>query len=529
MQAEAIDWQRVTIPELARKAADSFANDVAVEEDGARLSFADLAREALGASRAFLAAGIERGDRVAIWAPNLKDWIVGALGLQSAGACLVTINTRFKPGEAAYVLEKSGARALLTVGDFLDTNYADAIAAETLPALERIVTLAGESAHAACWPEFLAGGDAVSEDAALGRLAEVRPEDLSDLIFTSGTTGKPKGVMTCHGQNLRSADIWSRGVGLERGDRYLIVNPFFHSFGYKAGWLACLLRGATALPHQVFDPESVLERVERDRVTVLPGAPTLYQSLLAYPDRARHDTSSLRLAVTGAAAIPVELVHRMRDDLGFRTVITAYGLTEASGTVTMCLQDDEAETIATTSGRAIPETEVLCVDADGKEVPRGEPGEVVTRGFHVMRGYFDDPAETAKAIDADGWLHTGDIGVMDEAGNLRITDRIKDMYICGGFNVYPAEIESTLFEHEGIAQASVIGVPDERMGEVGMAFVVPVPGAELTPEGVIAWARERMANYKAPRRVEVVDALPTTASGKVQKFVLRERATGDAA
>ncbi|MDH3686733.1 MAG: FadD3 family acyl-CoA ligase [Myxococcales bacterium] len=524
MQGVDIRWDEVTIPELARKAAESFGNDPAIEEGDRTLSFTDLADSALEASRAFLAAGIERGDRVAIWAPNLADWIIGALGLQSAGACLVTINTRFKPGEAAYVLRKAGARILLTVGDFLDTNYADAIAAEDLPALERIVTLTGSSPHAQSFADFLAAGARVPEAAALDRLAEVEPEDLSDLIFTSGTTGKPKGVMTSHGQNLKSADIWSRGVGLERGDRYLIVNPFFHSFGYKAGWLACLLRGATAIPHQVFDPPVVLDRVEREKITVLPGAPTLYQSLLAYPDRNEHDTSSLRLAVTGAAAIPVELVHRMRDDLGFRTVITAYGLTEASGTVTMCLQGDDAETIATTSGRAIPQTEVLCVDPDGKEVPRGEPGEVVTRGFHVMRGYFEDPAETAKAIDADGWLHTGDIGEMDAQGNLRITDRIKDMYICGGFNVYPAEVEGTLFEHEGIAQACVIGVPDERMGEIGMAFVVPLPGASLTAEAVIAWSRERMANYKAPRRVEIVDELPTTASGKVQKFVLRDRA-----
>jgi acyl-CoA synthetase (AMP-forming)/AMP-acid ligase II len=524
MQAEDTRWEQVTIPELARKASDSFGNDPAIEDGDRTLSFSELADAALDASRAFLAAGIQRGDRVAIWAPNLADWIIGALGLQSAGACLVTINTRFKPGEAAYVLRKAGARILLTVGDFLGTNYAEAIAAEELPDLEQVVTLAGSSSRARPWAEFLESGRGISLEAALSRLGEVQPGDLSDLIFTSGTTGKPKGVMTCHGQNLKSAAIWSRGVGLTRGDRYLIVNPFFHSFGYKAGWLACLLQGATALPHQVFDPPAVLTRVERERITVLPGAPTLYQSLLAYPERGKHDTSSLRLAVTGAAAIPVELVHRMRDDLGFRTVITAYGLTEASGTVTMCLPDDDAETIATTSGRAIPGTEVSCVDADGKEVPRGEPGEVVTRGFHVMRGYFEDPEETAKAIDADGWLHTGDIGVMDEQGNLRITDRIKDMYICGGFNVYPAEVEGTLFEHEEIAQACVIGVPDERMGETGLAFVVPLPGATLTPESVIAWSRERMAHYKAPRRVEIVDELPTTASGKVQKFVLRERA-----
>jgi acyl-CoA synthetase (AMP-forming)/AMP-acid ligase II len=315
-------------------------------------------------------------------------------------------------------------------------------------------------------------------------------------------------------------------IGLREGDRYLIVNPFFHAFGYKAGWLSCIMRGATILPHAVFDVNQVFLRVARERISVLPGPPTIYQSFLAHPERDRHDLSSLRLAVTGAAAIPVELVRRMRDELGFETVITGYGLTEASGIVTMCRHDDDPETIATTSGRAIPGVEVLCVDDAGKEVPRGQPGEVVVRGYNVMRGYFEDAAATAETIDAQGWLHTGDIGVMDARGYLKITDRKKDMFIMGGFNCYPAEIESLLFENPEIAQAAVIGIPDERMGEVGMAFVVPRPGSKPTPEGVMAWCREHMANFKVPRRVEIVDALPINAAGKVQKPLLRERARG---
>jgi acyl-CoA synthetase (AMP-forming)/AMP-acid ligase II len=330
--------------------------------------------------------------------------------------------------------------------------------------------------------------------------------------------------MTTHGQNLRVFDAWSRGAGIREGDRYLIVNPFFHTFGYKAGWLACLQVGATAIPHAVFDASAVLERIGKERISVLPGPPTLYQSLLAHPERGRFDLSSLRLAVTGAAAIPVELVRRMRSELGFETVITAYGLTETSGTVTMCLPTDDAETIATTSGRALAGVEVKCADARGEEVPRGTAGEILVRGFNVMRGYFDDPAETAKTVDAQGWLHTGDVGVMDERGYLRITDRIKDMFIVGGFNCYPAEIENLMYRHDGIAQVAVVGVPDERMGEVGVAFVVPAPGASLAPDEVIRWCREHMANYKVPRRVELVDALPTNPSGKVLKYQLRQRA-----
>jgi acyl-CoA synthetase (AMP-forming)/AMP-acid ligase II len=251
-------------------------------------------------------------------------------------------------------------------------------------------------------------------------------------------------------------------------------------------------------------------------------------ALLAHEGRAKADLSSLRLAVTGAAAIPVELVKRMRSELGFETVITAYGLTESSGTVTMCLPDDDSETIATTSGRAIPGVEVRCVDPQGRELPPGAPGEIVVRGCNVVRGYLDVPAETAKAVDADGWLHTGDVGVMDARGYLRITDRIKDMFIVGGFNCYPAEIENLMYRHPGIAQVAVVGVPDERMGEVGVAFVVLRPGAELSAEEIVAWCREQMANYKVPRRVEITAALPTNASGKVLKYELRRRAAGAA-
>jgi acyl-CoA synthetase (AMP-forming)/AMP-acid ligase II len=513
-----------TIPRLVQAAAARFNDAAAIEDGDIRLSFANLHAAGLRACRAFCAAGIAPGDRVGIWAPNIAEWIVAAIGLQSAGAVLVTLSTRFKGAEAAYVLRKSRARIVCTVGEFLGTNYIEALQGHDLPDLERIVALRGAADGAISWSEFVAAGRNVPEAEAEARAAAVSGDDLSDLIFTSGTTGNPKGVMTSHAQNLRAFEVWSDVVGLRAGDRYLIINPFFHSFGYKAGWLACLLRGATSLPHAIFDVPAVLERVGTERISVLPGPPTLYQSILAHPDRAKYDLSNLRLAVTGAAPTPVELIHRMRDELGFETIITGYGLTETCGIVSMCRYDDDPETIATTSGRAIPGVEVRCVDPRGAEVARGEPGEVVVRGYNVMRGYFDDDAETAATIDADGWLHTGDIAVMDERGYLRITDRIKDMFIVGGFNCYPAEIENLMFGSGQFAQVAVIGVPDERQGEVGMAFVVPAPGKDVTPQSVISWCRENMANYKVPRAVEVVDALPTNAAGKVTKFELRKRA-----
>jgi acyl-CoA synthetase (AMP-forming)/AMP-acid ligase II len=513
-----------TIPALAQEAATRFGDASAIEDGDLQLSWAQLADACRGATRAFIAAGIDPGDRIGIWAPNCAEWIIAAVGLQGAGAVLVTLSTRLKGTEAAYTLRKSGARMLLTVNDFLGVDYVDAIEGQDLPALERVVCLRGAREGDESWIDFLAGAQRVSDEAARARIAAVSPDDLADLIFTSGTTGNPKAVMSTHAQDLRVFSVFTEVIGLRSSDRYLIINPFFHSFGYKGGWLSCLIRGATILPHAVFDVDAVLERISSDRISVMPGPPTLFQSLLAHPERDRYDISNLRMCTTGAAPTPVELIHRMRDELGFETIINAYGLTETCGVVSLCRQDDDAETIATTAGRAIPDVEVRCVDADGREVARGEAGEVVVRGYNVMTGYFDDPQETAKAIDEDGWLHTGDVAVMDNRGYLRITDRIKDMYILGGFNCYPAEIENLLFGSGLFAQVAVIGIPDKRQGEVGMAFVVPAPGAEVSEEGVIAWSRANMANYKVPRRVAVVDELPTNATGKVLKYVLRERA-----
>ncbi|MGZ8753535.1 MAG: FadD3 family acyl-CoA ligase, partial [Acidimicrobiia bacterium] len=505
-----LEWG--TTPRLVRSSAERFgAQEAIVDVDaGVTLSFTELADAADEAARAFIAAGIQPGDRIAIWAPNCWEWIVTALGLQSVGGVLVPLNTRFKGREAAYILGKAGVRALVAVRSFLDTDYVqmlrDAVDVEAeLPDLETIVILRGDALPGTTtWDDFIAAGAAVSTEESAKRAAAVQPDDLADLLFTSGTTGNPKGVMQTHASTLRSFRDWSDVVGLRNGDRYLVVNPFFHAFGYKAGWLAGLMMGATVLPHAVFDVPAVLARIPRDRVSVLPGPPTLYQSILNHPDLATSDISSLRLSVTGAAAIPVELIMRMRAELTFETIITGYGLTETCGIATMCRFDDDAETISTTSGHAIPGIEVLVVDESGTEVLRGEPGEIVIRGYNVMEGYYDEPDETAATIDADGWLHTGDVGTMDERGYVVITDRTKDMFIMGGFNAYPAEIENLMLRNEAIAQVAVVGVPDERMGEVGMAFVVLRPGASTTEDELKAWSREEMANYKAPRYVVIV-------------------------
>jgi acyl-CoA synthetase (AMP-forming)/AMP-acid ligase II len=519
-----LEWK--SIPGLVAGAAQRFGDNEAIVDGDLRLSFAGLAELAEASTRSAIAAGLQPGERAAIWAPNIHEWVAAALGVLGAGGVLVPLNTRFKGREAADILERSRARILFCVNGFLGTDYPGMLAGFDLPDLATTVVLRGEVPDGAVgWGDWLASGRAVPAADARARAAAIAPGDLSDVLFTSGTTGRPKGAMCTHAQTLRVFETWADIVGLRAGDRYLVVNPFFHTFGYKAGWVACLLRGATVVPQAVFDVGEAMARIGQEQITVLPGPPTLFQSILDAPHRADHDLSSLRLAVTGAAVVPVELIRRMRSELTFQTVLTAYGLTEATGTVTMCRQEDDAETIANTSGRAIPDTECAVVDDKGHEVPRGEPGEVVTRGYHVMQGYLDDPAATAEAIDADGWLHTGDIGVMDDRGYLRITDRKKDVFIVGGFNAYPAEIENVLVCHPAVSQAAVIGVPDPRMGEVGMAYVVLRPGQVVTPPELIAWASNEMANFKVPRRVVVVDALPLNASGKVLKTELRAQAT----
>ena len=530
--------EQETIPGAVAASIAARPDAEAVVERARRVTYRELGELVSISTRAMIAAGVQPGDRVAIQAPNGLGWIVAALGAQSAGASLVPINMRFKGAEAAYVLSASKAMLLVTTIGFLGIDPVAMLGAvgAPLPHLRRIVLLdgsarAGEApkgVEVVSWHVFTARAREVSAAAHAERRAGVRPGDPSDVLFTSGTTGRPKGVVMTHGQTVEQFRQWCDFAGLRRDDRYLIVNPFFHMFGYKAGWLACLLRGATIVPVPVFDVPEVLSLVEKERITVLPGAPTVYRSILDHRDRKKFDLRTLRVAVTGAADIPVELIREMRAELPFRSILTGYGLTEA-GTCTGSRPDDDAETIATTAGRAMDGLEILVADTKGEEVERGTTGELLVRGYSVMQGYLDDPEATAAAIDARGFLHTGDLATMDERGYVRIVGRSKDMLIVGGFNVYPAEVENALLAHESIGQVAVIGVPDARMGEVAMAYVVPAPGRSVDAAAIIGWARERLANYKVPRHVVAVPALPTNATGKVVKDELRARAAADLA
>jgi len=473
-------WQ--TIPEMVLSAADRFGDAEAIVDGPLRFTFVEAVERIRCAAGAFADLGVAKGDRVAIWAPNSAEWIIAAFGLLTAGGVLVPVNTRFKTEEAGDIVGRSGAEAVLVQKGFLGQDY-------TAPAGTPVIDLKSE---------FLSSGSPCERT--------VSGTDIADVIFTSGTTGRPKGAMMNHQQTLRMYEEWATLADLREGDRYLQINPYFHTFGLKAGLITSFLRGATMLPVAVFDVDTVVDLIERERITMLPGPPTLYHSLLTVRDKAR--LSTLRAGVTGAADIPVELVRRIHGELPFQTLMTGYGLTEA-GNVTLSRPGDSFEDVATTAG----------LPCEGVEVRIADDGEVLVRGYGVMQGYLDEPEATARAIDDDGWLHTGDLGNFDDAGRLRVVGRKKDMFIVGGFNAYPAEIEGFLLEHPAVAQAAVIGIPDDRLGQVGKAFVVAK--TKVSEDELLVWCRERMAGFKAPRSIEFLDELPLNATGKVMKDQLR--------
>jgi HIP---CoA ligase len=511
-----------TIVGVLHLGAERHPDREAIVDRTTRLTYAGLVVEVRATAAVMLAHGVSAGSRVAIWAPNSPRWIIVALAAQTCGAAIVPLNTRLTVGEVEHALRITSAGTIFTTQHFLDEDRVES-AATLLPRLtelERVVAIddnSGPTGWTAYHARAASSADVLAAEQALD------PSQICDVMFTSGTTGLPKGAMFTHQQTVMTYSTFASLIEIVPSDRYLIIPPFSHSFGYKAGWLTAFLVGATVLPVPVFEPDETLRLVDDEAVSILTGPPTLFGSLQASPEWTGSDHSSFRLTITGATIVPPSLVHSLRHEFGFETIIIAYGMTECSALATSCTPADSLEDIAGSSGRPIPGVEVVIVDDEGNRVAAGDVGEVLVRGYNVMQGYVGSTSPEG-VIDSEGWLHTGDIGRVSSANRLTITDRKKDMYISNGFNVYPAEVEQQIATHPAVAEVAVVGVPDERQGEAGMAFVVCQPGDSFGLDELQQWCKSTVASYKMPRHLRLVESLARNASGKVLKGVLRELA-----
>jgi HIP---CoA ligase len=514
-----------SIPATLRATAARHAGLDAIVDGDVRLSYGELDRAVLDVARALLSMGVAPGDRVAIWAQNCWQWCVATLGIAAAGAVTVPINTRFRGREAAQLIGDSRPVALFTTTGFLGTDYPSmlrAVAPEHA-ALTTIVMSGEVGPGDLSWSEFLSGGAGVADHEALARLEAIGPDDVSDIMYTSGTTGFPKGVVQTHGKNLQAMGALAATLDLGPGDRNLTIAPLFAQFGLRGGIYMDVIVGAATVVDAVFDGGRIIDLIERERITLLPGPPTILKALLS-PATVGRDISSLRLALTGSTVIPEEMVIELLDRKVFAHVVQGWGLTEACGIVSLTSLTDPPSRISTSAGKVVDHLQVKVVDSEGVTVPTGTIGELLVRGSTVMNGYLGDEAHTAQAIDADGWLHTGDLGSVDAEGYLKITGRTKDMVVVGGFNVYAAELEAAIRAHDAVREVAVVGMPDERLGEVVAAFIVAEPGEPLDTTALTTWCRSELANHKVPRAIVTLDELPLNSSLKVDKPLLRERA-----
>jgi HIP---CoA ligase len=519
-----------TIPALMREAARRHGERAALvsSTDGA-ISFRSLDAQADAVAKALMADGAQPGDRAAIWAPNMWEWVAAAIGIQRAGGVMVPLNTRLKGGEVADIVRRGQIKRLFLIGDFLGRSYPSMLRDEAMPELRRRIVLravpAGLGAGEDSWDDFLALAAKTSDAGLAQREAGVGPDTLSDIMFTSGTTGAPKGALFDHRRSLGGGRAWVEITRQTPEDRFAVFGPFSHNASYKAGWVAGLMSGSTVYWPDSYDPVSVLDLIAGEKISVMPAPPTVFQEILAHPNWRDWDISSYRFLSTGATVVPIELMKRLQAETPIREISTGYGMTECCGSATQTRPGDSMEHVAYTVGTAIPGTEIRVAGSDGGTLPPGEPGEVLIRDDKLLIEYLDNPDATRLTIDAEGWLHSGDVGYLDAEGYLKLTDRLKDMYIVGGFNVYPAEIEKQMTGLPGIHQSAIIGVPDPRLGEVGHAFIVRAQGSSITADEVIAWSKANLANYKVPRAVTFLDELPMNSTGKVIKYALKELAS----
>jgi acyl-CoA synthetase (AMP-forming)/AMP-acid ligase II len=517
-----------TTPALLRAAAQRWRDKTAlISLRDSAVSFATLDVEADRFAKALIGDGVDPEERIGIWAPNMWEWVAAAVGAQRVGAAIVPLNSRYRAAEVADIVRRAKVRRLVAVGDFLGTYYPAMVRGEDMPELKQVIVLRGAASKLAgreiSWESFLAGGAGVADTLVREREARVTGETVADILFTSGTTGKPKGAVFTHQCTVRSSYGTQNFASVTDADCLCPMGPFAHFAGYKAGWLNGLLTGATVCWSDAADSESILNVISRLRVTVMPAPPVIWQDILDNPHRGDWNTSSLRFVATGSTMIPPQTVRRLVSEMRIKQVGTGYGLTESGGMTNFTRPDDTVDQVAFSAGRPAPDSEVGIADAQGHWLGPNEVGEILVRTKRLMREYLDDPIATRATIEADGWLHTGDVGSIDEEGYLKITDRLKDMYITNGFNVYPAEIERLLGTMPGVASCAVIGMPEPRKGEVGRAFLIRSPGSTISEAEVLAWCKQNIANYKIPVGITFVDDFPRNSLGKILKRELKRR------
>lgn len=533
---------RKTVGELlAEKALEMPDHEALVyPERGLKYTYREFNDVCERVAKGLMALGIEKGENVAVWASNIPEWVSLQYGTGKMGAVLVTVNTNYRSAELEYLLRQSDATTLFLIEDFKGNSYIDTIYelcpeletakpgqlnSKRLPLLKNVIVFSEKKYNGAYnWFDIMEMAENVSDNDLKARTVELSPDDVINMQYTSGTTGFPKGVMLTHSNLTNNGYNIAQCMKLTEQDRLCIPVPFFHCFGCVIGTLAAVSVGATMVPIQEFDPEVVLRTVEQEKCTALHGVPTMFISELNHPNFENYDLSTLRTGVMAGSNCPVEVMKNVMNKMHMTEITICYGQTESSPVITQTRTDDPVELRVETVGRALPHVEIKIVQpGTTKELPFNQQGELCTRGYHVMKGYYKNPDATWEAIDEEGWLHTGDLAVMDENGYCRITGRLKDMIIRGGENIYPREIEEFLYTHPKVLDAQVVGVPDEKYGEAAMAWIILKEGVTATSEEIKAFFNGKLSHHKIPRHIFFTDSYPMTASGKIQKFKLREQ------
>ncbi|WP_226087899.1 MULTISPECIES: AMP-binding protein [Mesobacillus] len=532
-----------TVGELLEVQAKKYPEHEAVvyADRDLRMNYKEFNMLCRKAARGLMKLGVKKGEHIAAWSSNTPEWVVSQFATGKMGAVLVTVNTNYRTAELEYLLKQSDSTTIILMEQFKDASYIDMVyeivpelktsepgklESSTLPYLKNVIVM-GEKRFPGtyCWQDILDMAGDVTEEELDEQMATLKQSDVINMQYTSGTTGFPKGVMLTHSNIVNNAYNVASAMKLTDQDRLCIPVPFFHCFGCVMGTLACATVGATMVPVQEFSPKAVLETVEKEKCTALHGVPTMFIAELNDPDFGKYDLSSLRTGIMAGSNCPIEVMKAVNEKMGATEITIAYGQTESSPVITQTRTNDPLELRVETVGKALPEVEVKIVKPGTmEEVPRGVQGELCTRGYHVMDGYYKNPDATREAIDGEGWLHTGDLAVMDENGYCRVTGRLKDMIIRGGENIYPREIEEFLYRHPKVLDVQVVGIPDSVYGEEVMAWIILKDGEAATAEEIKEYCKGKISKHKIPRYIEFTDSYPMTASGKIQKFKLKEQA-----